>query len=343
MLFSCGAPPEPVLTPTPQTTSSVVPVAPTTTATAEAATDEPKDLPLPKTPDGADPELFRMAASICPVAAIQNPNVPTKRTVGCRVPPPFDTKDKRPDGGVATEVEDPLTFCAIDKVYRGSFTAPGAKQALIAFSQCKDDSGEWDAGNPGSVVVIEEAGDRWKVVAHQLGVDAPFCEMYKTHDKRDALACHSSYSAPPATGVRWFFSLDFGRSKTSRIERHAQMFHDDWGISCLEPFFMPDYVNYGIVQTEVKKLAVADTNKDGKMDLVIQMTRARAAPGKALVSKIEQLCKKKENVEPSDLLPKATSFTLDLLGDGIGFTPSSATQKTLDAWEKESPDHYAPW
>lgn len=297
---------------------------------------EEKVFPLPPTPPGADPEKVAIAASICAAAVIQSQ--PDKALIGCRTNPPFDKPDRKPDGVLVAD-RDPTNVCTIDEMYRGSFTRPGAKQTLLAFGTC-DDGGGWNGAMPGSVVVVEASPtSRWKVVTHELDLNAITCLMDRRADGRDILVCHDNWGAPPMGALRWFYSIDL--SQEPRVRQFAKMYFGDWPIHCGPPYHPPEFLEYGVTSLSIKSFVLADANKDGKKDLVVKVQRARAPASKAMDAKIEALCKGgADSVKSTAYLPPAKEITLEFLSDGASFTPTPATRKLLDAWQTEAPESF---
>jgi len=285
---------------------------------------------VPATPPGADPERVLFASSVC-AAAYRSDGV-----VGCRAPPPFDLPGRQPDGKLLLHADDPLQFCPLQRIYRGSFTRPLAKQAVLSFDQCKDpDSATWDSGFPGSAVLVEEIGGRWRTIAHELEVNTGDCEQSHRADGRDVLLCRSSFSAGSIGTMTYFVLLDFARGP-KHAGTFAWLFADADMFNCLGLPPSGPVAPSGLVALAVKKVALADTNGDGTPDLVVDVERARAAPSAALEARVRALCK--QNAKIDRALPAATKTRLELVSEGVSFGPSPASRKLLEAWETESPD-----
>lgn len=334
-------PAEPTSSPAP--TVPIPSDVPSSEAKAEAPAPTPAQralLPLPPTPVGADPSHVELAASICAAAVIPDLQKKGRVLVGCRSHPPFDRPEQKPDGALVPGL-DPLTVCTIDAVYRGSFTRPGAKQAVIAFGQCKEDEASWDMGNPGSAVVVEESAERWKVVAYEPEVNAEACLTYRRPDGRDTLVCQTNFAALSSGGLKWFYSLDFAKEPKKRNRQLAKMFFDDFIINCKASIFPPEFLEYGVTSVRITSFDLADANKDGKQDLVVKLQRAYVPASKGLETKIQALCKRgSELLTPAAYLPAATEETLELLSDGETFVPAPATQKKLNAWKAVAPESW---
>ena len=200
------------------TASATTPTAAATAAADGALEQEPEDAgpppPIPPAPPGANPEKVKLAASICAAATFVHPL--TKRLeIGCRSHPPWNRPEQRPDGKLPRFTDDPLRFCSLDKIYKGSFSRPGAKQAALSFGQCKenDPDATWDMGFPGNMVLVEEVEGHWKAIRYALGINTEACLSSRRTDGRDVLLCRSSFGAGPAGEVDYFFAVDFDLSK----------------------------------------------------------------------------------------------------------------------------------
>ena len=289
--------------------------------TAEPA----RDLPLPAAPAGTDPEQARIAASICAAAYLG-------KSVGCRSHPPFTRPGQLPDGKFVEHKDDPLLFCGIDGVFRGSFTKPGAKQAIVSFSQCMEENEVWDAGNPGSAVLVEERAGRWRAIDTLAAANLGLCQQTRRADGRDILLCRSNLGAPPAGDVIYFFLVDFARSP--RQGSMAKVFGD-------MPICGQDAFPSGLISLEVTDMKLADLNRDGTKDLVVRVARSRVPPSPALDAKVRAACQGDPGmVDLERVLPPRKTATLELVSKGDSFAPSAATQKLLDAWQAESPDGF---
>jgi hypothetical protein len=291
---------------------------------------DPPALALPRPPPGTEPKTVTIAASIC-AAAFRG------REVGCRSHPPFERPEQLPDGKIVKHTGDPLSFCAIDRVYYGAFTRPGAEQAVVAFGQCKESEGaEWDAAFPGSAVLVENVSGRWKAMGYEPEVNAQLCLQSHRSDARDVLLCRSNLAATAVGSLTSFFLLDFARGPRGKRNAgtFARVFSDE--INCIAA---ESGLPSGLVSADITSVALADLDKNGTPDLVVKVRRARAAPSAALDAKVNALCKQGPE-KAKGALPPATVTTLELLSDGDGFTPSAATKTALDAWTAEAPSDF---
>jgi hypothetical protein len=306
---------------------------------AEPAAATPADavFPLPAPPPGADPVEVAIAASIC-AAAYREDDTTRKKTIGCRSHPPFTTPEQRPDGKLpAFADDDVLKLCAIERVYRGSFVGRGAKQAVVSFGQCKDndESAFWDSGFPGSAMLVEEIeGGRWKTVAFEDAVNATDCLQARRPDGHDALLCQSNFWAGSAGRKGYFFALDFARVEKP-VDRLGQIFGDNLNCFTVDP---TTTLPSGLVSFAVTKIALADVDKDGNADLVVDVTRARIAPSATLDAKVRALCMQNPQADEKPLMPPGKKIRLEFPSRGAGYSPSPATKKILEAWDAEAPE-----
>jgi hypothetical protein len=298
--------------------------------------------PLPPVPPGVDPESVLFAASICAAATMK---VGNSVLVGCRSHPPFDRPEQKPDGMLPPFIGDEHRFCALGGVYRGSFTRPGARQAVLSFAQCMDNgSDEWDMGLPGSAVLVEEVGGRWRAVSYEPSVNLLRCSTLQYADGRDALVCRSGFAAPPSGGIWYVFLLDFARPG-----RHAGtvalMYGDTFGCAWLNP---PDpgelRLPEGLVSLEMGDLHLvaasdAGTAGAGTTDVIVDVERARAAPSQALDGRVAAACKRDPNVQGLErsLAPPATTTRLRFVTRGDDLVPTEPSRLALETWKAEAP------
>lgn len=306
------------------------PAASSASSAAPAEAAEAKAFSIPATPPGADPQKVLMASSIC--AATYLPS----GAIGCRAPPPFDRPKRGPDGRLVLHEGDPLEFCALYSIYHGSFTKPGAKQAVLSFGQCKDpDDDTWDSGFPGDAVLVEEINGRWHVVANELDVNADECHKARRADGRDILLCQSNFGAFGIGSIEYFFVLDFNEK-----EKHAHSFA--WlpstaGMTgCMKVEAGEPPAPSGLVGLRVTGAKLAQRNGDGTPDLVVDVERARARPSPALDARLRDLCR--QGADDQKALPAPSKARLEFVSAGQRFAPTAKTRKLLEAWEKDTPD-----
>lgn len=352
MLASCqpatsGAPPRQRV-PAPRTAESTAPSEQPPPSLfgppPQAASAPPSDLPLPEAPPGADPELVAFAASICAAAVLKTPQGTTR--VGCRSHPPFDGREQQPDGKIITHQGDPLLFCAIGQVYRGSFAEPGLTEAVLAFEQCKkSENAPWDMAFPGNLVVVEKTADRWRAVAFEPDLDAFGCLTFHRTDGRDLLVCKGSFAGWHDGGLRWLDAIDLSKPAGKRVQHFAELTFNDFSIPCSFDPSMIDglpFVDDGsIVRVEFGDMALRDTDGDGASELVLPVRRARFAIQGSFAARARRYCRSDEDsIDPAEYLPKPERATLVYRYDGKRFVPTPATHKRMAAWKATSPQRY---
>ena len=290
-------------------------------------------LPLPPAPEGTDAAKARMLASICPAAYLRKGKPPY--ALGCRVHPPFGTEGRKPDGTFPAYEGDPLDFCGLVGTHVGAFTRPGAKQTALVFEQCKDGD-VWDMGFPGSVVVVEERGDRYEVVATDAAAYAGDCRLVERADKTDLFACAYAFGAGPAGQVSNVFVLDFTASPPRQTILATAYEDGPW---CMAPD-APSDASKGISTARITRVATKDVDGDGLVDLEVDVLRAHAPPSKALDAKLGAGCKKQQTgpLEAKSLVPAPTRTTLTFRNDGQTLVAKPEAAKTLARWLSEAPE-----
>jgi hypothetical protein len=262
--------------------------------------------------------------------------------VGCRSHPPFDAPDQRPDGTLPAFTGDPLRFCALDAVYRGSFTRAGATQAVLSFAACKDNDPDavWDSGLPGSAVLVERTADRWRAVAYEPSVNLGQCVQPRRADGRDLLLCRSGLTAPPAGTITYVLALDFARP-AKRAGSIARMFGDEFGCAWLPTAAAgAPLLPRGLVSLRITEFRLGDRDAGANRDLVVEVERARVPPSPALDTKVAAACKRDPRASARAWFPAATRTRLVFTPAGDGYVGTAATRATLDAWQAEAPDGF---
>lgn len=323
------------------TTSAPAPAisAPPAASATAAPVQYPPVFPLPKTPAGADSEKVRFVSALCP-AAVMHPKIGNKAAllVGCRVHPPYDAPERWPDGTLPEHTGDPLRFCALNAIYKGSFTRAGAKQAVLAFDQCKESDDNWDMGNPGSAVLVEEIDGHFREIDWQPGVNGGECKPAKRRDGHDVLFCLSGFGAAGLGEMDYLFDLDFARSR-AHAGTFVWLFADMLAVGCMDLGARGFQLAAGLVSLKPPRFSVTDLDKDGNPDVVVDVERARIGPSPALDAKAAALCNKNPTANVgAALLPPATKTRLEFMGSSDAVAPTATAKATLDAWEGETPD-----
>jgi len=329
---------------TPAPTLSVPP-SPSASASASAAANvivEPPIFPTPATPPGADPLHVEIASAICKAAKM-------KTVIGCRSHPPFVKKEQMPDGTLP-EFNDPdsMTFCGIDKVYKGSFTAAGKSQVVVSFSSCKEDeNATWGAGNPGSGVVVEKTdGAHWRVVAYEADINLEGCKIaHLKKADRDTLFCRNGFSAG-AGSLTYFTHLDFARSDAAsttpkKARTVAYIFSDEVHCGMMNPMSEPEFHVPGFAIADAgRDFALTDVNADGTPDLVLTVQRASLPASPTLDNRIKTICNTPggstlPNKQDVMLIPKSAMKPTKIeivSGADETFAPTPASKKLLEEW-----------
>lgn len=344
-LVSCAAPGPRTAAPRAEATSAAstsatatgaedapIPAGASTSAPTSAAPPAPDRVVIPEAPPSVDRDKLAIVSAICSVGIFEN-------QVGCRTHPPFVRAEQLPDGRAQTVFADPLFFCSLDQVYRGSFSRPGAEQALLAFGQCKDRDEFWDAAFPGSAVLVEKIKGRWTVVETDSARNLDRCKTLRNADGHDTLVCVDSFGAFSSGGLRWVFSYDFTRGPNDLATTHTKLFFDDFSMACGDNYFGGEWLEYGVTDARIGDLELVDTDGDGLLDVRFVVTRARVAPSPSLESRLRARCEatKDKRLDPPAYLPKPTKTTIELRGTGKTFVPTPKSERALQKWQNEAP------
>ncbi len=290
---------------------------------------------MPSMPPGVDPTRFLFAASICAAAY-------SGSEVGCRSHPPFKLPGQKPDGRVTEHSPNPAGFCAIGPIYRGSFTRPGASEAVLTFRPCVDESADWNMSIPGSAVLAEEIGGRWVATGYLADTNIGNCLKSHRATGRDLLLCRSDFGTFTGGMIEYFFLLDFAPAG-AQAGTFSRLYGSTVACSWINASTSgPDadgamsYVTgAGLVDMRVKDVSLADVDHDGTDDLVVHVLRSRLPPSAALRLRVREWCKAHDDAAPTALLPPAKAVTLEFLSRAETVVPAPATRKLLDAWDAD--------
>jgi hypothetical protein len=299
-----------------------------------------RSAPAPETPlTSLAPHLrakAEMAMALCEARTL----VTTEVYVGCASRPPFLTTAQKGDGKLRSfDGQDANRFCGIDAIYAGSFSRPGADEAIVAFSGCKENgpNGDdtWDMGNAGSALLVRREASRWREVGFVDHVNASSCRIARRKSGRQALLCVSSFGAGTGGSISYVFQLDFPSGDgDGRALTLVMLFSDptrcQWTSSSA-------VAASGLTMGSVHTTALEDLNGDGADDLVVTASHTHVAPSAAFAAKAEAWCKKNAEGDLIDLVPPQHKVQLELLAQDERYGATSATRRLLDKWTAESP------
>jgi hypothetical protein len=310
-------------------TTTAVSATPAVANTVRAVHSGPAPTAAP--PSDADRQTFAMA--VCAAEQMPAPSwmKPAKTLFGCNGSPPYTKPEQAPDGKVRPHAGSAETFCSLATVYRGSFSRANAKQAVLAFDACTDGKTEfWDMAFPGSALLVEEVAGVWKTVSVLSAINSQRCKQIPRPGSVDALLCQSTVGAFGIGSNTTTTLLDFTTTEPSATAL-ISFFGQDFSCGTLP-------MRSGFTMASVKSSTLVDLNKDGTLDLVLDVERAYADPPEKFDRAAEALCKRAPmTTNVKALLPKPKTVRLELLSKGDAFLPAAATEKILKAWDAETP------
>ncbi|NUO54387.1 MAG: hypothetical protein HOV80_36545 [Polyangiaceae bacterium] len=309
------------------------PLSGSASAIASASTS-PKPPPLPPTPAGIDKERFEVLASLCAVGMFTSP---TATYVGCRSTPPFEKPDELPDGTLR-DVDDPYKICILSDYYRGSFSAPGKDEAILALDACNED--RVNDITPGNILLAEKVSGVWRITGFQPDTNAHDCKLAKRPD-RTMLVCEAGMGAFSDGALDWRYSLDFAEPQGRRIKVFTKLYRSP-PTSCMVGAEILGERGIVLVNTTDEKWV--DIDKDGDLDITFTLERAAVLPSAALAKKVEAQCAKNKDAAPFVNLEKLAGprkrFSIQIKAEATSFVPTPESQKVLDAWGAEAPEFW---
>jgi hypothetical protein len=145
------------------------------------------------------PEAAEILNAVCPGSYAIDSLMAPRRILGCKPCPSFTERD-----GLGIGHRDSLD---LETVIYGSFSAPGAQEAVATFYGCVDHAA---AANFRSSVVLAKRQNVWQMepYGYKQGIDASQCQAYNLQDGRQVLLCRSFEGHPDVSygGIeRWDF------------------------------------------------------------------------------------------------------------------------------------------
>lgn len=284
---------------------------------------------LPSHPPGISEDELALLSSVCSVAYR---TVDGKTRVGCRSHPPFSGKGL-PDGLLVPHEGDVQALCTVAAVHRGSFTAPGKKQAFLAFDECFDGPNGYEANAATSVsaLLVEDTGSGFRSVAYEAGLSAATCDKGTTRDGRDVLFCRASFGAVGVGSVAYAYVVDFARAERPVYGRLLL-----WSdlLDCAAYEREGFRLRSGYTTAAIVGITTADLDHDGLPDARIEVERGHVAPSPKLDTTVRAAC---AGADPT-LAPPLARTKLDLLSRGGVYTLSPESKKKVDTFRREEPE-----
>lgn len=305
-------------------------------ASAASATPSAAPVAAPRLerPAAMSQEHFDILSSLCGLASFRHSD--GQMVYGCRSQPPFDRDVELPDGTIV-EKPDVYDVCSLHSIVRGSFTKPGADQAILGFDLCKTDTGEfWNGAQPGFAMLVERVtdakGSHYRYLDHESDINVFECSTVPRKDGTLSLVCEDNFGAYGDGAARWLFALDFSAPPAARFARVVRLYMNSSTVRCGMENAASEY---GLTDVTFGKRTIEDLNGDGEPDLSVEVSRAHVPAGKALDARIAAGCKNPE-FEISKLLPRPTRTTLRFLRAGTMLSPDDPTAKKLKTWADDS-------
>lgn len=158
-------------------------------------------VPVWKSPSPSPAQAATLLQSICPRSAQPADSKTPGSLPGCKSCPDFTT-DGALQPGLA--IHD---FFGIQTIIRGSFTAPGAVEAVASFEGC-----EPHAENFGGSILLTKSGDSWSMVRYMQALITTECRDYRLENGRDLLLCEEE-DRHPQESRQTISVIDFSKQK----------------------------------------------------------------------------------------------------------------------------------
>jgi hypothetical protein len=254
-------------------------------------------VPVWKSPSPSPAQAATLLQSICPRSAQPADSKTPGSLPGCKSCPDFTT-DGALQPGLA--IHD---YFGIQTIIQGSFTAPGAVEAVASFKGC-----EPHAENYGGSILLAKSGDSWSIVRYVQALITTACRPYRLQNGRDLLLCDEQ-NRHPQESRQTISVIDLSNPKRA-----------------------PGQSVFGVVNTSgangptavwgsIDRATLADRNGDGTPDLTLEITVGQGActtdGGSCLGDYSDAIIQK---------------YTLDFLfhSDSGAFLPAPSSRATVD-------------
>ncbi|MBD2132635.1 hypothetical protein H6F47_09400 [Sphaerospermopsis sp. FACHB-1094] len=195
----------------------------------------------------------------------------------------------------------------LTSIVYGNFTKSSNNEALIDLEGCKP-----RADNSGGSALIRKNNQQWYLVEYKAGLRSEKCLKFKASNSRHQLVCEGSHIGQGYLNT-WLDVVTFTSNKIVTSTLLTVLSNE---ASCTPPYY----------EVTIRDFLAQDFNKDGKNDLIINVSEARES--KNIKRSQDNLC------EPR--LPKPKFYQLTFLFNGQSFRPTSETakiKKRLETWK----------
>ncbi len=144
-------------------------------------------------------------------------------------------------------------------VIYGSFTRPGAREAVAGFEGC-----ESHATGGGGTVLLRKSHGSWAMIDYQMALITSACQTYHLKTGRDLLLCED-VDHFQGEMVQWVYLCDFSKEAQSRSETIFEV-HDTRGMR-----------SHGAICGSIDKVLLHDLNGDGMPDVTVWFSSGRGA------------------------------------------------------------------
>jgi hypothetical protein len=256
-------------------------------------------------------EPFELLRWVCDVDIERDDENKDPPRVACRGCPPF-TPGSEGNGLQARSV------------LRGSFSRPGADEAVVFHARCVDSK------EGGGAILLEKVDGAWKYRRSvNEGLPDPLHRV-RVPDGRDVLVGYIPNPFPTRRAER-VVVYDFSRPDEDAARRFVELSAFTIPALCLNRDTQAGRVHQ---RGAFQKLEVKDIDQDGTLDLVVTLTYARFAPDASFDRECARwlpgLLTHEDALDPLDarvLRPRKVEMTW--LWKGSDFEPTPATRKLL--------------
>ena len=200
-----------------------------------------------QSPSPSLPEATALLTAVCP-GSIQSDHNPSTSLPVCKPCPKYTTVGQMQPGMAIHE-----SFRLRTVIY-GSFTAPGAEEAVASFEGC-----ESHATGFGGSILLRKLHGSWAMVDYTLALITSACQPYHLKTGRELLLCEGEDHHMDAA-VEWIYVCDFSRQPTARSRSVFGVL--DTRVAC----------GPSAVWGSIDKAELRDLNGDGMPDLTLEIS-----------------------------------------------------------------------
>jgi hypothetical protein len=193
---------------------------------------------------------------------------------------------------------NPDPFYGVDAVVRGAFSGAGADEVAVSLEGCEPHSQNW-----GGLLILRPQQGTAVVVEYFSGVHPHACKAYRKKDGRDLLVC-SRTDGNQGTFHDFLSSFDPVRAKAAQdLELGFDQLLETLDVTGGACWSVNEPAAEPVTRSAIESFTFRDLNRDGALDLVVEVNHFREQSRAAMVAHCQAAEKAEQEETPMPAPP----------------------------------------